>query len=620
MPDELKSQLKTEEDSPSLGGLASRYEIKQVVGKGGMGTVYRAMDLQLDREVAIKVISFEGSRDSKLQERFLKEARALVLLDHPNIVKLLSTGIDDNGNMYLVMEYVSGSALSQEIGNGKSLSPERFFKIFSQVLSGLRYAHIQGIVHRDLKPGNFIIGDEHGELHAKIIDFGIVRIEDEEAKPGQGLTKTGALLGSPRYMSPEQCKGEKAGRLSDIYAIGCVMYEAISGALPFDSESAVDLMYKHCMEVPASLTQKISGANLRKLGALIDQCLQKDPSKRPQQVEELQSELNAIFSQAGHSNSFFSERSKSRNRILGVSVVGVVVLLAAMSVPLLSNLNRQKSSSESSQEEDASKKQATRIEKINQLKHSIARKQHLLSINAVDEQSNETAWSAYRLSLELAKLQREAGAFDDGISSLQNIMPVCKYLQKNGSRQAETFLLKEIAVCQMDKTDYAAAEQTLEKALAMKATNFFKADVYEAYTQLQLTVHNLPKAKTAFQQLKSSVHEYEKKGDDPERRAQARFEAEIGKRHFLPLQQSSILRRVKGLAATVDKIQLNSDEERLATLDLLNLMLESCLPEQSSLKAKLVHQSEELLKGIAPNTPGYKEIAEKSQKLWKQVD
>ena len=281
----------------SQAGCPDRYEIKSVIGHGGMGIVFQALDTELGRDVAIKVLLFDGARDEDAQERFLREAKVLAVLNHPNIVRIYSSGINEKGNPYHIMEFLKGSPLCAELA-AKRVGASEFFSIFAQVLQGMEQAHHSGIVHRDLKPSNIMhCKDSDGRDIYKIIDFGIARIQESAAASvtgGHTLTRTDAILGSPLYMSPQQCRGERGDERSDIYALGCIMYECIAGEPPFKGESTFETMYMHMSTPPPSLEQKTHSVYSKQLAALITQCLAKRPEERPETIAELRSKLDEI--------------------------------------------------------------------------------------------------------------------------------------------------------------------------------------------------------------------------------------------------------------------------------------------------------------------------------------
>lgn len=197
-------------------------EILGSIGSGGMASVFKARQANLDRIVAVKILSKSTLTDEKGRERFRREARVCASLNHPNIVKILSFGITEADEPYLVMEHLEGKVLTDEINNHAPLTFRRFQSLFIPLLSALQEAHKAGIVHRDVKPANIMICSEDGVETIKLLDFGIAKIFQDET--AQNLTRTGAVVGSPSFMSPEQCKGESSidGR-SDIYSISCIM-------------------------------------------------------------------------------------------------------------------------------------------------------------------------------------------------------------------------------------------------------------------------------------------------------------------------------------------------------------------------------------------------------------
>jgi serine/threonine protein kinase len=271
--------------------LGGRYDVGQVIGRGGMAEVYEGTDRRLNRRVAIKVLRPDLARDPMFQERFRREAQSAAGLNHPNIVAIYDTGEDiltDNGNHvsipYIVMEYVEGLTLRQALNNGPRLLPERALEVIAGVLAALDYAHRHGIVHRDIKPANIMI-DTNGD--AKVMDFGIARAMSDAAT---SVTATSAVMGTAQYLSPEQARGELVDARSDIYSSGCVLYELLTGVTPFSGESPVAIAYQHVNEPPKppSTVDSSIPANLDSitLGALA-----KSPSNRYQTAAEMRSDV-----------------------------------------------------------------------------------------------------------------------------------------------------------------------------------------------------------------------------------------------------------------------------------------------------------------------------------------
>ena len=271
--------------------LGDRYDVGQVIGRGGMAEVYEGTDRRLNRRVAIKVLRPDLARDPMFQERFRREAQSAAGLNHPNIVAIYDTGEDligDGPNQvsvpYLVMEFVDGVTLRHMLNNGPRILPERALEVIAGVLAALDYAHRHGIVHRDIKPANIMI-NTNGD--SKVMDFGIARAMSDAAT---SVTATSAVMGTAQYLSPEQARGELVDARSDIYSSGCVLYELLTGVTPFNGDSPVAIAYQHVNEPPkppSSLDNSIpSSLDSITLGALA-----KSPSNRYQTAAEMRSDV-----------------------------------------------------------------------------------------------------------------------------------------------------------------------------------------------------------------------------------------------------------------------------------------------------------------------------------------
>jgi serine/threonine protein kinase len=256
--------------------LAAEYEIIEELGRGGMAMVYRAKDRQLEREVAVKVLPFSLAFDSEFVERFQREARTAAQLEHPNIIAIYRVGRSGRV-IYFVMKYLRGGSLSTLLGHRKKLTPPEIRRLLLEAGSALGYAAQRGIVHRDIKPDN-IMFDEFG--HSVLTDFGIAK-----AASGQKLTGTGMSIGTPHYMSPEQARAQPIDGRSDIYSLGIVAYQCLTGSVPYDGEDSFSIGYKHITEpIP---TPSLVTADERRLFEVIKRMLMKDPFDRFQSCEEL---------------------------------------------------------------------------------------------------------------------------------------------------------------------------------------------------------------------------------------------------------------------------------------------------------------------------------------------
>jgi serine/threonine-protein kinase len=261
--------------------LNSRYELEQLIGTGGMADVYRARDNLLGRTVAVKILHPQYAKDEVFIARFRQEAQAAANLNQPNIVNVYDWGIE-NSIYYLVMEYVEGRDLKDIIQQGGPLLPERAVEIAMSICLALEAAHAYGIVHRDIKPHNVIVTYDN---QIKVMDFGIARVAG-----GSAMTQTGTIMGTAQYISPEQAQGRPADPRSDLYSLGVVIYEMLTGKVPFDGENPVSIAYKHVREdplPPSMINPDISPG----LEAVVMKALAKNPENRYQTAMEMYSDL-----------------------------------------------------------------------------------------------------------------------------------------------------------------------------------------------------------------------------------------------------------------------------------------------------------------------------------------
>src|SRR6476620_9906498 len=256
--------------------LAAEYEIIEELGRGGMALVYRARDRQLEREVAIKVLPFSLAFDAEFVERFQREARTAAQLEHPNIIPIYRVGRSGRV-IYFVMKFLRGGSLATVMAERKKITPPEIRRLLVEAGGALGYAAQRGIVHRDIKPDN-IMFDEFGQC--VLTDFGIAK-----AASGQRLTGTGMSIGTPHYMSPEQARAQAIDGRSDIYSLGVVAYQALTGTVPYDGEDSFSIGYKHITE-PVPVPQLIT-ADERRIFEVIKRMLMKDPAERFQSCEEL---------------------------------------------------------------------------------------------------------------------------------------------------------------------------------------------------------------------------------------------------------------------------------------------------------------------------------------------
>jgi serine/threonine protein kinase len=268
--------------------LNNKYELLAPIGQGGKSIVYKARDLENNRIVACKILLPELIDDELNLKRFRQEAVAAKRLDHLNINSVSDFG-EFNGQPYMIMQFLDGLPLSDLIANEDKLSIERSIPIFIQIATGCAYAHTRSIIHRDLKPSNIVLIEKNNQKDfVQIIDFGIAKIISENTMAGTKLTKTGDIFGSPLYMSPEQCMGKTADLRTDIYSLGALMYEALTGEPPFEGETALVTIFKHIREMPAKFTQLNTNPKISQMiENIVFKCLAKEPKQRYQSMEEI---------------------------------------------------------------------------------------------------------------------------------------------------------------------------------------------------------------------------------------------------------------------------------------------------------------------------------------------
>lgn len=269
---------------------AQKYQILELVGKGGMSAVYKVRHLAMDKIVALKVLHQHLSRDEISLRRFKQEAHAAASLHHPNIITTYDYGESEN-IPYLIMDFVDGLSLDDLLKKSGPLDLQEFVSIFQQVAAAIAQAHKQGVIHRDLKPSNIMIDRDK---QARLVDFGIAKVLTH-AEHSQHLTQTGEVFGSPLYMSPEQCKGIQVDARSDTYSLGCVMYEALSGAVPFKGETVFDTIYKHINEAPPRLVADQLEEPVRdKIEIMLLKAMAKLPDDRYASISQLEQDLRAL--------------------------------------------------------------------------------------------------------------------------------------------------------------------------------------------------------------------------------------------------------------------------------------------------------------------------------------
>lgn len=275
--------------------LAGRYEILAVLGQGGMSVIYKGHHNLMQRDVAIKMLHSKYLDDADSTARFQQEAQAASRLNNLNVITVHDFGVTDNGQHFLVMDFVEGNSLGEILDEEGILLPKRAVPIFLQVCVGLGHAHENGIIHRDLKPGNIMIITREGRDLVKVVDFGVAKMLPRAGKPMQQLTHTGEIFGTSLYLSPEQCAGKTLDARSDVYAFGCVMYETLTGMPPFVGINLLDTMQKHINEPAPPFSATAPDLPIPAfLEKIVLKCLEKLPGDRYQSMTEIAQDLEIV--------------------------------------------------------------------------------------------------------------------------------------------------------------------------------------------------------------------------------------------------------------------------------------------------------------------------------------
>ncbi len=459
--------------------LPARFRHATLIGKGGMAMVFRAFDKSLERTVAIKLLCFDGATSEKIHQRFFQEAKTLSKLDHPNILRILGTGLTKGNDPFHIMEFLEGHSLADELKEGK-LAKEKFFDLMIQVGEGLAYAHKNGVLHRDLKPSNiFVLSTSEEPTKAKILDFGIATVVDEQ-DPTQNLldatqgtatksdtktlTRSNELLGSPAYMSPEQCMGIPATKLSDIYAYGCILYECLSGHTPFEVISTMDIMYKHIHESPDSLESRAQSALAKRVGKLVDDCLKKDPTQRPASVQEIVSLLQESEKNGLNLNEFVKAIPAPRKS--SKAIYSVIILIAAIMLFVALNFHKNYQVSQIKVKHSSLTPEQEK-EKIRTERDIIPLKKDCLDLSKPEAKRKKWLLAMTQASEYLADLQVKNGERDKATETLNEALNICDKAKSSIKDESPGLLKGSIysTMGELNASDQDLAEGFFKKAL-----------------------------------------------------------------------------------------------------------------------------------------------------------
>jgi serine/threonine protein kinase len=281
--------------------LGGQFQVLQKIGSGGMGAVYKALQPAMNRMVGVKILHPKLANRKDLVSRFRREARAMSHLNHPNTTKVFLYGELEDGSLYIVMEFLEGKNLNQTVRSEGPFPMERALPILIQVCGALDEAHKSGIIHRDMKPENIFICQQQGMRdYPKVLDFGLAKVTEREMRPGSLiLTQEGMVFGTPEFMSPEQAQGKVLTPGSDIYSLAVILYEVLTGKLPFDSKSPMEYIQHHVTAKPIPLSQRVPGKTFPPLlEQVIDRALAKRPEDRFLSAADFGAAMSAVLAGA----------------------------------------------------------------------------------------------------------------------------------------------------------------------------------------------------------------------------------------------------------------------------------------------------------------------------------
>ncbi len=459
--------------------IGEKYEVQELVGRGGMGCVYKVMHRLLKKPMALKLLPQKGDGLNSVDvARFDAEAKAASGLHHPNLAGIHDYGVMDDGSPYLVMDFIEGESLADLIGRDSALKEEDAIDLFLQICSGLEFAHSKHLIHRDIKPSNIMVSKGSGKLQARIVDFGIAKKLPAAEEHSPTLTGTGQIIGSPQYMSPEQCTGHKVDVRSDIYSLGLVMFEVLTGKKVFEGENSLQVILQHVNERAPLFRSVAPNAKLSSgIERIVLQSLEKEADNRYHSVEDLKRDLELVKQGKNPVKEVSRLRKNIRSakkflKLLGFASACATVSLGVVWIAFTMYFAPTPWGSLAAQAQE-------------DLKHF----------------NYNSAENKYRQALDLAaKAKAPAGPREQMIFELATIYDETKRPEKaivllqegldiNHTHALDSMrgvLYDEMAVAYLHMEDYKRAEETARKAVEIKETTRGKIDGLTAHSVSRL--------------------------------------------------------------------------------------------------------------------------------------
>lgn len=480
----------TDLSTPSLAPGAvidGKYEIESFLGKGGMCSVYKSRHLHLERDIALKFLNQGLALDAKAMKRFQSEARAISMLEHPNIVKVFGFG-NAAGMPFIAMEFLDGISLSDVLKNEKRLEPGRVLPIFCQILDAMSHAHEKGVIHRDLKPSNImLVGPEQ---IVKVVDFGMARIYRESGADMQKLTTTGDIIGTPPYMSPEQCAGEPVNALSDLYSLGCLMYEALDGEQPFSGKTPLETMSKHLNEPPRK-----SEYLENKSGVVILAAMQKDPMHRPRSAREFKELLENSSDAAAKSIAKAKAGMNFATLPIGRVAISLFLFLGLIAIAY-EVLQKPSDLTPRPQKKSVALHKPGVDRKLQQLRQDVERMQQI-ALNPSKSIALSDAWD------RLAKYLEENGDLKEALSARKQQLLIDEKAGVSKTRLGGS--ADALGIVYKKQGDYENAEKLFLRAVQLRKEIYEPIDMINATMNLAAVEIKIGKTKEAEQNLQEGA-------------------------------------------------------------------------------------------------------------------
>jgi tRNA A-37 threonylcarbamoyl transferase component Bud32/tetratricopeptide (TPR) repeat protein len=462
------------------------YEIMQRLGSGGMSIVYLAKDIRLKKIVALKMMLPHLVANPMSLQRFQQEAEAASNLSHANVVGVHNFGVTKSNQPYLVMDYCHGISLASMISAQGRLEMDRAVPIFVQIAGALAHAHEKGVIHRDLKPSNILL-TESGDLHdvVKIVDFGIAKILPQEGREAAQLTQTGEVFGSPLYMSPEQCRGEKLDARSDVYSMGCLMYETLVGEPPLNGANMLEILFKHINEMPATLSQAVEGVQFPPgLEKIVFRALAKEPSERFQSMAALREDLIRfqggkrvnIIDLLSTMEVFWHKRrvwKRSEKIAVGISVV-LLVTAIGLGVQLTALYANAATSPFQKATVEWKENSGTQLPKLppdpTQVRDNIEKTQRLLELvkNEPPDDAQEEVQNELTRLQSIADEWAAAALWEQAAEVLKKAVEINRDYKVNDPSSAPSRkLIQSLADCYLESKQYKQAREQYQQLIEM---------------------------------------------------------------------------------------------------------------------------------------------------------